>query len=240
MSPPLDAGHIARSHVADAIYHEVVDADGAIAAVCSWIYDNSLTKTAEDDRLILRTAYATATSERAPKARQCVDPFHVVKLANEAIDRTRRWAWNLARASEDTPARWVKRTRWALLKDPADLTPTQRDVLAELKASGGVLWRAYLLKEALRKLYHHVLSQRARRYLEQWLAWACRGRIPAMVQLSRTIRANREGILAANRGGCPVRRRTLGGPLSHQAAILDDVTSFVCRSIARASSHRSR
>lgn len=43
----------------------------------------------------------------------------------------------------------------------------------------------------------------------------------------------------ANRG-CPVRRRTLGGPLSHQAAVLDDVTSLVWRSIARASSHMSR
>lgn len=49
------AGHIARSHVTEAIYYEVVDKDGAIAAVCTWIYDNSLTKTAENDRLLLRT-----------------------------------------------------------------------------------------------------------------------------------------------------------------------------------------
>ena len=30
-----------------------------------------------------------------------------------------------------------------------------------------------------------------------WLSWACRSRIPAIVTLSRTIRAHREGILAA-------------------------------------------
>ncbi|MGB8380799.1 MAG: transposase [Dermatophilaceae bacterium] len=36
-----------------------------------------------------------------PHVRQCADPFHVIKLANEVIDKTRRVAWNQAR---QTPA----------------------------------------------------------------------------------------------------------------------------------------
>lgn len=40
--------------------------------------------------LDLGLAYKTATDHKAPQARQCVDPFHVVKLANEAIDKARR------------------------------------------------------------------------------------------------------------------------------------------------------
>lgn len=34
-------------------------------------------------------------------------------------------------------------------------------------------------------------------HLDWWLAWACRSRIPAFVTLSKTVRANRERILAA-------------------------------------------
>ena len=42
-------------------------------------------------------AYKKATDARAAQARQCVDPFHLVKLANEAVDKTRRWSWNVHR-----------------------------------------------------------------------------------------------------------------------------------------------
>jgi transposase len=37
----------------------------------------------------------------------------------------------------------------------------------------------------------------AHQFLDRWLAWACRSRIPSFVRLSRTVRANREAILAA-------------------------------------------
>ena len=39
-------------------------------------------------------AYKSATDAKAPHVTQCVDPFHLVKLANEAVDKARRWAWN--------------------------------------------------------------------------------------------------------------------------------------------------
>ena len=47
--------------------------------------------------LDLGAAYRKATNTKAPQARQCVDPFHLVALANEAINKSRRWAWNLER-----------------------------------------------------------------------------------------------------------------------------------------------
>lgn len=139
-------------------------------------------------------AYAKATRTKAPQAAQCVDPFHVVKLANQAVDKCRRWAWGRYRLSPGK-ATWIKRTRWALLKDPTKLKPSQREILAELKAQHGVLYRAYLIKEALRGVY--VAGPAAPERLDAWLAWACRSRIPVMVQLSKTIRAHRKGILDA-------------------------------------------
>lgn len=142
-------------------------------------------------------AYAKATRAKAPAARQCIDPFHVIKLANEAIDKTRRWAWNTHRRHGWQAARWVKRTRWALLKDPAALKDSQREILTALRRGRHVLWRAYLLKEELRDLYKLPDPALAPAHLDRWLARACRCRIPAILALSRTIRAHREGILAA-------------------------------------------
>ena len=129
-------------------------------------------------------------------ARVCIDPFHVVKLANEAIDACRRWAWNEARR-QGADARWIKHTRWALVKDPGTLTTSQRLVLEELRRSRSVLHRAWQLKEALRDVYRLRSFGAAHQFLDRWLAWACRSRIPAFVKLSRTIRAHRDGILAA-------------------------------------------
>ena len=146
----------------------------------------------------LGKAYAKATTNAAPQAAQCADPFHVVALANTAIDTTRRWAWNLQRAEgTKASAAWVKHTRWALVKDPADLKPSQRQVLDQLRRQRSVLHRAWQLKEALRDLYRLADPADAPALLEAWLAWACRSRIPAFVKLSRTVRRERERILAA-------------------------------------------
>lgn len=160
-------------------------------------------------------AYEKATNNKAGHVRQCVDPFHVIKLANEAINKTRRFAWNeqrrrspsprrpRGRPRADAPAsprdqiRWVKHTRWALLKDPDALLDSQLEVLHELRRSGSVLYRAWQLKEGLRDLYRlrHVTD--APEHLDWWLAWACRSRVPAFIALSKTVRVNRDRILAA-------------------------------------------
>lgn len=167
----------------------------------------------------LGAAFKKATDKRAPQARQCVDPFHLVALANEAINKSRRWAWNIerdraraaaaaagpkprGRPSKDAPprprdqARWVKHTRWALVKDPDQLKPAQLEVLHELRRTGSVLYRCWQLKEGLRDLYRLPDPADAADHLDWWLAWACRSRIPAFVTLSKTVRTNRDRILA--------------------------------------------
>jgi transposase len=159
-------------------------------------------------------AYEKATSDEVPHVTQCVDPFHVVALANKAIDTARRWAWNIERRTNaptkrsvgrppkgssppTNKPRWVKHTRWALLKDPDDLSDAQHDVLDALRSERSVLYRCWQLKEGLRDLYRLHRPEEAPEHLAWWLAWACRSRIPAFVTLSKTIRANRDRILAA-------------------------------------------
>lgn len=93
--------------------------------------------------------------------------------------------------------RWIKHTRWALLKDPDNPSGNQREVLDRLRRERSVLYRCWQLKEALRDLDRLARPQDARAHLDWWLAWACRSRIPVFVKLSQTIRANRDPILAA-------------------------------------------
>lgn len=93
--------------------------------------------------------------------------------------------------------RWVKHTRWALLKDPDDLSDAQLEILDALRRERSVLYRCWQLKEGLRDLYRLRRPADAPRHLDWWLAWACRSRIPSFVALSKTIRANRDRILAA-------------------------------------------
>jgi transposase len=139
----------------------------------------------------------------------CADPFHVVKLANHALDEVRRTAWNATRHASgivrrpsgriraNPAADLVKHTRWALLKDPSRLTATQQQLLDRLRRTRHVLFRAWVLKEELRDLYRLPPGGHASAHLDAWLARACRCRIPAMVALSKTIRAHRPQILAA-------------------------------------------
>jgi transposase len=157
----------------------------------------------------LHGAYAKVTRARAPHTRICADPFHVVKLANTAVDQVRRTEWNTARHAAgivrrpsgrvraNPAADLVKHTRWTLLKDPLTLTDKQQATLDRLRRARHVLFRAWALKEELRDLYRLPAGRRADAHLDAWLARACRCRIPAMIALSKTIRAHREQILAA-------------------------------------------
>ena len=88
-----------------------------------------------------------ASTSRAPDAVICFDPFHVIKLVTDALDSVRRQVWQSARRYPDKAiAKKYKGARWALLKNPQDLTEDQGDTLKALRRNGGALWRAYQLK----------------------------------------------------------------------------------------------
>ena len=140
---------------------------------------------------------AGVAARRCPQAVVCLDPFHVVKWATDALDQVRRQTWNTARRGGDTAlARELKGARFALWKNPQDLTARQRGKLARIAEVNRPLYRAYLLKEELRLVFR-VKGPHAVALLDAWLAWARRCRIPVFVKLARAVAAHREGIVAA-------------------------------------------
>ena len=99
-----------------------------------------------------------------PAAKRCIDPFHVVQWATEALDEVRRLAWRDALKNsadkttkergrpkkgapkKDTTAKDLKGSRFALGKAPEHLTKKQQAQLEFIAKADKRLYRAYLLK----------------------------------------------------------------------------------------------
>jgi transposase len=151
---------------------------------------------------------AEVVAERCPGAVQCADAFHIVKWAGAALDEVRRAAWNEARRAgawrrkgrgrRDATglARAYKHSRYALWKNPENLTDRQHDKLAWIAKTDPRLYRAYLLKEGLRWVFT-VKGQAGKQALDRWISWARRCRIPAFIALQRRIVRHRAQIEAA-------------------------------------------
>jgi transposase len=135
---------------------------------------------------------------RCPNAVRCMDPFHVTKWATDALDEVRRDTWNAARrAGQKAIAKELKGARYALWKNPEDLTERQQAKLADIAKTNRRLYRAYLLKEQLRRVFQQDTPEQAIALLERWLAWASRSQLPAFVKLARSVRAHKVRIYAA-------------------------------------------
>ena len=130
----------------------------------------------------------TVATERAPQAVLCLDAFHVVAWATAALDAVRRGTWNqLRRDGKTDQAKALKNSRWALLKNPPDLTGDQRTTVATIAKTNHPLYRAYLLKEQLREVFA-LKGTPGKQLLAGWLSWATRSRLPAFVALTKTIK----------------------------------------------------
>jgi transposase len=146
-------------------------------------------------------AKSVRTEGHAPQAVVCIDPFHAVKLVGEALDVERRKAWNeLRQAGNPDAAKKFKGARWALLKNPTNLTDEQATTLRKLKRRGGDVWRAYTLKEAFREIFAGDLTtDQVAELIDRWISRASRSRLAAFVKAAKTIRKHRDGLLAAIR-----------------------------------------
>ena len=139
---------------------------------------------------------AIRAEDGVPHAQVVFDPFHVVQLGGKAADQVRRDEYNHHGRSSTGEGKWIKGTRYSLLKDTAKQTARQLLKLAEVVLTNKRMYRAFLLYGELRYLYK-VPKEEAPERLEAWLAWASRSRLKPFVKLARTIRKHKAGVLAA-------------------------------------------
>lgn len=147
----------------------------------------------------MSAAYIKAVTDASPQAQIIFDRFHVQRLAHDALDQVRRA--EVREAVGEDERRGIKKTRWALQKNPWNLTRVEIERLSRLPKANHRLYRAYMLKEGLIAVLDRRQVNVAAKKLGEWISWATRSRLPPFRRLAGTIRRHTEGILAYVRSG---------------------------------------
>lgn len=143
--------------------------------------------------------YASVIAEQAPKARIVLDPFHIIKWANEALDAVYRAEPATPVEMHGTrPVRYSwRRLRHALRSGAERLPPDRRALVNALRRTRHTLWRAWMLKEELRDLYLATKPAHAAKHLTRWITSALRSQIGPFQTLARRLRKHFDAIIAA-------------------------------------------
>jgi transposase len=164
-------------------------------------------------------SYVAGARNHLPNAQVCFDPFHIIKLANEAVEIVRR-----AEVGNE-PA--LKRTRYHWLKDPSRWT-TKEINLHWLRHKGLKTARAWRMKECLRDIlaWRHHRQVPVVMLMDRWISWARRSRLPPFKRLATTLKTHIEGI-----------RKTLTHANSN--GIAESINADIKSAIARARGFRT-
>ena len=135
-------------------------------------------------------AFIQGAAKCLPYAAIAFDGFHVIQKANKAVDLVRR--------EEAKDEGWLKKTRWAWLKDPSKWTLKEQAKMQEQSHVRLRTARAWRIKEALRDIYAMRASvAETELALKRWLRWAERSRLDPIKELAKSIKAHWQGIMTS-------------------------------------------
>ena len=139
-----------------------------------------------DASIDMGAAFEAGIKENFPNAEITFDKFHVIKLANEAVDQVRR--------EEARNNFQIKGRRYIFLKNVDRLTQEEREALSRLEAQNLDTIQAMQIRMNLQQLVTMSVKS-ARRFLDRWNAWVQVCDLAPMKKLAKTITAKSEGIL---------------------------------------------
>jgi len=137
------------------------------------------------------SAFEKAVREAIPDAKIVYDRFHVVQLLSNAIDEVRR---EQARKLDPERRKVLKGSRFALLKNPWNLTRRERQKLSAVAVSNKTTYRAYLLKETFQTIYDAASVAKADQTFREWYGWARRSRLEPFRRVAQTLKERWEGV----------------------------------------------
>ena len=144
--------------------------------------------------LDMSAAYAKAVREVWGERVDLVfDPYHIVALANRAIDDTRR---DMMRELDGAEKQVLKGSRFLLLYGLENLSDAGKARLKELMRANQPLYELYLLKEGLRHFWQLPDIDAARDYLAGWVELARDCASLHFRRLAATIDSHKAGLLA--------------------------------------------
>jgi transposase len=149
-------------------------------------------------------AFAKGVGLALPNALISYDRFHVVAMANEAMDQVRQAemrddAPGVTRALGAADRKSIKGLMWGMRKNPSGWTQQQTNAMHWLQRSSLKSARAWRLKMALREVYARAAASNdarlARADLNAWLSWARRSRLESFKKLARTITQRADAVV---------------------------------------------
>jgi transposase len=144
----------------------------------------------------MNAGYELEVKAHCPQADIVFDLFHVIaKYGREVIDRVRVDRANELRAQR-RERQIVKGARWLLLKNRDSLRPGEDVELEELLAANHALFVVYVLRDALKDLWHYRHAGYAARAWRSWYRKALRSGIGPLRHFARKLRPYLPGILA--------------------------------------------
>ncbi len=128
----------------------------------------------------------------APQCKIVYDKFHIMQHANDAVDEVRRAEF----FRKDKQLRAViKGKRWLLLRRWMNLDTGKRRLLNELFALNRRVFKAYMLKESLDRLWAFRSEAAMLRYLQSWIDQLRWQRLKPMEKLANLLLNHLDGIL---------------------------------------------
>jgi transposase len=128
----------------------------------------------------------------APQCRIVYDKFHIIQHANDAVDEVRRAEFfRKGRKMRDL----IKGKKWLMLSRWKNLASTQRGILNRLFEVNRRVFKAYLLKESLEKLWDYSYEGAMVNYLRKWMDQLRWQRLPSFQELATMLIKHLDGIL---------------------------------------------
>jgi transposase len=132
-----------------------------------------------------------------PNADVCADPFHVIRLASDALDELRRAQWQQLRETDPNRARWLKGTRFTLRRRSDRLREGDQTILEQLAETNRDVYLGWLLLDQLRAVYLARNHQEAMDLLDEWIYAACVSELEPFVRTALTLDTHREQVANA-------------------------------------------
>jgi transposase len=136
--------------------------------------------------------YRLSIEQWAPNCRIVYDKFHVMQHANRAIDEVRRSEFF---RKGGAMRGLVKGKRWLLLSRWMNLSSTKRQELTQLFAMNRKVFKAYLLKESLDRLWTYRYEGAMVNYLHRWIDQLRWQRLTPFQKLAEMLVSHLDGIL---------------------------------------------
>ncbi len=136
--------------------------------------------------------FRLSIEEWAPQCKIVYDKFHIIQHANDAIDEVRKAEFfRQGKKKRDL----IKGKRWLLMSRWKNLTLPQRGVLNQLFQLNRRVFKAYLLKESLEKLWDYRYEGAMLNYLKKWIGQLRWQRLKPLEELAAMLLKHLDGIL---------------------------------------------